>query len=203
MSREGRERLARAVRDLIAHAVEADLTAEQAIAAAELIERVATELDKLPRREPKAPVLPDLADIQGQFGGDPVIGLSNPIAPPIEVEIDGLVVRGRANLGRPYEGPPGHVHGAVIASAFDLLLGLANVVSGNPAMTGTLTVRYLVPTPLFTDLVFGCATEAVEGRKIRVRGTLRAGEVVHAEAEGIFVRMRDDVARARFLDGES
>ena len=200
MSREGRERLAAAVRTLIEHAVEADLTAEQAIAAAEVIERVAQELDPLPRRIPKMPELPDLGDLQGHFGADPVIGASNPIAPPVRVEVDGRVVRASANLTRPYEGPPGFVHGAVIASVFDLLLGLANVVSGNPAMTGTLTVRYLRPTPLFTDLTFTTETDRAEGRKVFVRGTLHADGAPTAEAEGIFVQMRPEVARAHFLE---
>jgi acyl-coenzyme A thioesterase PaaI-like protein len=199
VSREGRERLARAVRTLIEHAVEADLTNDDANRAAGAIEAVARDLDRLERRLPKEPRLPDLDDLQAHFGGDPVLGRSNPIAPPVEIEIVGSTVRGRANLTRPYEGPPGHVHGAVIASVFDIMLGLANIVTGNPSMTGTLSVRYLRPTPLFTDLVFEAKTDRTEGRKVFVTGSLDAGGARSAEAEGIFVQMRPEEARARFL----
>ena len=40
----------------------------------------------------------------------------------------------------------------MIAETFDEMLGAANIVAGNPGMTGTLTIRYRKPTPLRTDL---------------------------------------------------
>ena len=62
-------------------------------------------------------------------------------------------VRGDAWFDYPYEGPPTCVHGGVIAETFDEMLGAANMVADNPAMTGTLTIRYRKPTPLRTALV--------------------------------------------------
>ena len=58
---------------------------------------------------------------------------------------------GQAWFDCAYEGPPTCVHGGVIAETFDEMLGAANMVAGNPGMTGTLTVRYRKPTPLRTD----------------------------------------------------
>jgi hypothetical protein len=56
--------------------------------------------------------------------GNVVIGLRNPIAPPLSVNYraDGLVWS-EFNLGAPYEGPPGHVHGGVCAMVLDHVLG--------------------------------------------------------------------------------
>ena len=51
-----------------------------------------------------------------------------------------------------YEGPPGCVHGGVIALVFDELLGAANIAAGSPGMTGTLTIRYREPTPIRTEI---------------------------------------------------
>jgi acyl-CoA thioesterase FadM len=54
-------------------------------------------------------------------------------------------------------------------------------------MTGTLTIRYRKPTPLDTELRFEAAVQRVEGRKIFAEGRLYAGDVLTAEAEGIFI----------------
>ena len=53
-----------------------------------------------------------------------------------------------------YEGPPGNVHGGMVAAAFDEVLGMAQSLSGNAGFTGTLTIRYRSPTPLYEPLLF-------------------------------------------------
>lgn len=117
----------------------------------------------------------------------PVMGRYNPIAPPLEITLEGGVVHARATFGAAYEGPPRSVHGAIVAAAFDQVLALVNVANGKPAMTGTLTVRYRKPTPLHTELRFEAHTDRVEGRKVFATSTLHAGDVLCAEAEGVFV----------------
>ena len=59
--------------------------------------------------------------------------------------------------------------------------------TGQPGMTGTLTIRYRKPTPLDTDLRFEATVQRVEGRKIFAEGRLYAGDVLTAEAEGVFI----------------
>ena len=61
---------------------------------------------------------------------------------------------GLVRFGSAYEGPPGHVHGGFVAAAFDEVLGYVQSLGGRPGMTGTLTVRYRSPTPLYTELRF-------------------------------------------------
>jgi acyl-coenzyme A thioesterase PaaI-like protein len=87
------------------------------------------------------------------------------------------------------------VHGGVIAETFDEMLGAANMVAGNPGMTGTLTVKYRKPTPLRTDLRIEARCVGRSGRKIRTWAGIYHGEVLTAEADGIFI----EVAPARFL----
>ena len=187
--RAARERLADAVRELIDHLADADAPPKVLEEAAGEVERLAELLGPHPRRGPKSPNMPDLENLQSSFWRDPVIGRSNPVAPPIEITIEEGLVQGRVRLGLAYEGPPGYAHGAVIAGAFDQILGLANLASGNVGMTGTLKVRYRRPTPLDTDLLFEGWADRVEGRKIYTEGRLLAGENVTAEAEGVFVNL--------------
>lgn len=200
VERAHRERLADAVRKLIEHAVNAEVPDDEAAEIAAILEGIDERLARHPRGALLKKALPDLNDLQAIFRGDPVIGEHNPIAPPVAVELDGDVIRGSANLGAPYEGPPGYVHGAVIAATFDMLLGLANVASGNPGMTGTLTVRFRKPTPLHTDLSFETRTGEKEGRKVIAHGTLHANGELTAEAEGIFVALDLDRAMKYFSD---
>ena len=125
------------------------------------------------------------------FPYSPSSGPRNPIAPPVEMlERDGAV-HGSVNFGAAYAGPPGFVHGGVIALVFDELLGVATVLDGTGGMTGTLKIRYRAPTPLETHLSLTGRVTGHEGRKIIARGELRCGDVVTAEAEGIFVRLKE------------
>ena len=128
------------------------------------------------------------------FPFSPMIGLYSPLAPPLHCELrDGGVVS-HAVLGAAYEGPPGCVHGGIIAGLFDELLGVANIAGGAGAMTGTLTIAYRSPTPLYTDLTLSGHVESIEGRKVRTVGTLYAGDRLCVEANGIFIL----VEHARF-----
>jgi len=123
----------------------------------------------------------------GFFDHSPMLGRANPLAPPIELWLDGEVIRGSATFGAGYEGPPGCVHGGYVAAAFDEVLGSTQSLSGSPGMTARLTVNYRKPTPLGVPLTFEGRLEAVDGRKIYTRGELYAGDVLCAEAEGLFV----------------
>jgi acyl-coenzyme A thioesterase PaaI-like protein len=123
----------------------------------------------------------------GFFDHSPMLGQANPLAPPIRLWLEDDRILGSVTFGPAYEGPPGCVHGGYIAAAFDEVLGSTQSLSGSPGMTGRLTVHYRSPTPLATELRFEGRLERVEGRKIFTRGELRAGDVLCAEAEGLFI----------------
>jgi len=139
-------------------------------------------------------------DTDAFFDHSPFIGLSNPLSPPIRLRVEGGRVHGLAVFGSAYEGPPGCVHGGYIAAAFDEVLGFAQSLTGNPGMTGTLTVRYVAPTPLHTELRFEAGVDGTERRKILASGTVHAGSLLTARAQGVFISV--DAARfAELLEG--
>ncbi len=131
----------------------------------------------------------------------PLAGDANPVAPPLRLRAVGERVEGTVVFGRAYEGPPGHVHGGFVAAAFDEVLGMVQSMSGEPGMTGTLTVKYRRPSPLYRELRFDAHVDRVDGRKIFTVGTLHDGETLLAEAEGIFIsvgaRRFQELAEAR------
>ena len=78
----------------------------------------------------------------------------------------------------------------------DELLGAVNVVNDLGAMTGTLTVRYRRPTPLFEEVRMEGRTGEARGRKVFAQGEIWHGDTLLAEAEGVFIKVADDF-RAR------
>ena len=187
---EQKRRLARAMREVMERLVPSFAPEDELRAAADGLERYAARLRTHPRL--KRAVGPaesaNAGDVGAFFDQSPMIGLANPLAPPITIGKSGPTsAEARVTFGSAYEGPPGCVHGGFVAAAFDEVLGFVQSLSGNPGFTGTLTVRYRKPTPLHTELRFDTEITGTEGRKVFARGEVYAGAVLCAEAEAIFV----------------
>jgi acyl-coenzyme A thioesterase PaaI-like protein len=139
---------------------------------------------------PSAPRYPRLDSVTGPadvMPFDPVIGLLSPLAPPLSIStVEGRTVA-TVSFTTPYEGPPGCVHGGVIAACFDQVLNVANLLAGAAGPTATLEVRYCRPTPLATPVTFETSAPVVDGREVRTTAVLRAGDTITAEASGTFV----------------
>ena len=187
----GRERelrsMADAVRRLVtitvSHSADAATTAD----AARRLHALADEL---------APLVPDPAP--SRYGGsgehphdhfqyDAVLGLYNPLALPVELSWEPPLAVGRARFGIAYEGPPGLVHGAVIAGVFDQVCNVANVENQVAGPTATLSISYRRPTRLDVDLAVEAWVERVDGRKVTTLARLVQDGEVTCEAEGLFI----------------
>jgi acyl-coenzyme A thioesterase PaaI-like protein len=120
--------------------------------------------------------------------GNPVIGIRNPIAPPLTIErsADDAVFTD-FHLGAAYEGPPGHVHGGVSALVLDHVLGEVAADAETPRFTGTITLRYLRPTRL-GRLHAEARITRTDGFKAYAAGHLADDEGITVEAEGIFIQ---------------
>jgi len=120
--------------------------------------------------------------------GNPVIGIRNPIAPPLKIERDddGSIFTD-FHLGAAYEGPPGHVHGGISALVLDHVLGEVAADEQNPRFTGTITLRYLRPTRL-GRLHAEARITRTDGYKAYAAGHLADDEGITVEAEGIFIQ---------------
>ena len=131
-----------------------------------------------------------LASGERMAWGNAVIGIRNPIAPPLEIHHDAT---GKSfcdfHLGAAYEGPPGHVHGGVAALILDHLLGEAASDGINPRLTGTISFRYVRATRL-GHLHAEAMTTRIDGVKTFAAGHLADEEGVTVEAEGVFILPR-------------
>lgn len=200
--RRALRRIAAANRDLIEDLVGTEVEPDELVAVAEELEALAARF----RRDRPRSIYEGMGEAALSGGGvdftsffdhSPLIGLANPLAPPIRLDFGEDSVVGRVTFGAVYEGPPGTVHGGFVAAAFDEVLGSAQSYSGAPGMTARLTVNYRKPTPLHTPLEIEGRFDRREGRKVFTTGRIVADGVVTAEAEGLFVSM--DAERFRKL----
>jgi acyl-coenzyme A thioesterase PaaI-like protein len=104
------------------------------------------------------------------------------------------------HLAAQFQGPPGHVHGGIIATLLDEAMSKANRHRNIVAMTRHISVDYRRPVPLETELTIEGWSEtdaaSATGRKHRCSAELRDadGEVL-ASAHGIFIQVTDAALR--------
>jgi acyl-coenzyme A thioesterase PaaI-like protein len=128
--------------------------------------------------------------ISGRF--DEIPGRGQLLVPVVRVDtLDDQELHGTVHFGRFYLGANGAAHGGAMPLVFDDILGkLANTGGRGLSRTAYLHVDYRSVTPVGADLVIDAWFEREEGRKRFLRGTLRDGERVCAEATGLFVELR-------------
>jgi hypothetical protein len=196
--------LASEVRRLAGATVSVDAPREAIVEATREVARIADMLQRHvptphPPRYPGGATVRDVADF---FAFDPVIGRLSPLAPPVHVEWHDPLAVGLVRFGVPYEGPPGCVHGGIIAATFDQVFNVANLMRGVAGPTRKLQTIYKKPTPLLVELRFEAWVDRVEGREVHTHGRILHGDVVTVEAEGTFVQLSHERVM-RLLDANA
>jgi uncharacterized protein (TIGR00369 family) len=192
--------LGTALRELIDAAVRTEVSVDE-LAAATAEARALTE-----RLRAEGRGLHDIATVDdpeiGERWYSPVYGPGNPVAPPLVAtdSPDGRAT-GRATLGKPHEGPPGLVHGGVVATLLDHVLARAVRAAGRGGLTATLTVTFRRPVQLGVPLLATAELTGQDGRRTTASARLVAEDdpgTTLAEAEGLFVALRPERAADMF-----
>jgi hypothetical protein len=156
---------------------------DQIRSATEILRRHSRKREQLRFGEPPS----DANDGRPYYVGGAIVGPHAPVFPRLALAFEDGRSTGTVNFPLRFEGPPNSLHGGVVALFFDQALGQHNLMVGIPAMTGSLTIRYRKPTPLFRDLEFEVDSDRQSERKVVTRGRLFSGDEVFAEAEGLFI----------------
>ncbi len=135
-------------------------------------------------------LVPETEWVSGQLSSLP--GRAQLLIPRYSVdELDDQAMAGSVRFGRHYLGSNGAVHGGALPLLFDDILGRLAITGGRPSSrTAYLHVDYRSVTPVDEDLRIECWFDREEGRKRFLRGILRHGDQVCAEANGLFVALR-------------
>jgi acyl-coenzyme A thioesterase PaaI-like protein len=102
-------------------------------------------------------------------------------------------VTGRFFLKQDHQGPPGHAHGGILASALDEAMAIALHAQGVHGLTRRLEVELLAPAPVGSFLRVDAAIDRREGEWVQLRASARTvgeeAEVI-ATARGEFKALR-------------
>mgnify|MGYP000692600831 CR=1 FL=1 len=142
-------------------------------------------------------------DIRRYVDRGALVGLCNPVAPPLQIQHTDGVSSCTVTLDERFVGAPGLTHGGVVASIYDQMCGHAVVWSGLHALTIELSIRYVRPTPLHAPLVFSAHIERDAGATLRLVGscTLRGTPITSCSAT--FKKIDRATADALFAPGQS
>jgi acyl-coenzyme A thioesterase PaaI-like protein len=197
--REAVAELGEALRDLTTRAIGSEVDIDELRRVTENARELATALGERQRRPDQPSRVDDLR--RGQRPFNPVVGLGNPVAPPMRVEIvDGAAI-GWCTLDWRYEGPFTYAHGGVSALLLDQIMGYACAAAGHPGVTGRLEVRYRSTVPLHQPLRVQAKLIDVLGVRAAVRGSISLAsspDVELVEAEGRFLALRPEQAARLF-----
>lgn len=99
-------------------------------------------------------------------------------------------IRGAFRVGAEYQGGPGFVHGGIIATLLDEVMGKVNRFRNVRAVTAELQVEYLRPVPVEEELVLAGWEVSKKGRNLYHVGEIRSTSgALLARGKGRFVEI--------------
>lgn len=119
-------------------------------------------------------------------------GGANPHGMKLAFELDEAAqrVRGAFRIGSEFQGGPGFVHGGIIATLLDEVMGKVNRFRKIRAVTAELQVEYLRPVPVDAHLVLEAWEVEKKGRSLYHASEIRsASGAVLARGKGRFVEI--------------
>ena len=106
------------------------------------------------------------------------IGAYNPCFPEYVIAVEGPRAGGTVTFPLAFEGPPGIVHGGVLATVFDCVVQHHNCDVGVAGRTTSLLIEYRRPAPLGVGLTFEIEREAGDRRITSLCRLFRDGETL-------------------------
>jgi acyl-coenzyme A thioesterase PaaI-like protein len=182
-------RIAAGVRTLNARIMRLSGSLESLTAAAEQVEALLASLDEVTQSRALQTFrfAFDRDHPNGVLPFNPATGTFNPIAPLVEMALEGEMLVAHAEFASCHEGGPDTVQGGMLAALYDQLLAYAVMNRGRTGPTLWLKVSYLKPTPIHRRLRFECAVESVDGRKFLVTGSCHCGDEKLSEAQALML----------------
>jgi uncharacterized protein (TIGR00369 family) len=107
----------------------------------------------------------------------------------------------RARIPQRFQGPPGYVHGGVIATLLDEAMSKANRQFGILAMTRQMEVEYLKPVPLNIPIRVSAHHRSATGRAHRCEAEIAAEDgTVLARGKALFIAVNPDYLKKTQAD---
>ena len=108
------------------------------------------------------------------------------------IDPEKVTTTAHVELTRLHEGPPGYIHGGIIATLMDEAMSKLNRPLNVLAMTRHMEVDYLRPAPLHRPLILIGTHLSREGRKLFHKAELQLPDgTVLARGKGLFIAITE------------
>jgi acyl-coenzyme A thioesterase PaaI-like protein len=110
---------------------------------------------------------------------------------------DVITATAHIQLDRMHEGPPGHIHGGIVAALLDEAMSKLNRPLNVIAMTRHMEIDYLRPSPLYQPLLLVSHHLSRTGRKLFHQAELRHPDgTILARAKGLFIAIDEKLLQS-------
>ena len=97
-----------------------------------------------------------------------------------------------------FEGGPGLVHGGILSTVLDDMMGYATFTQNLFCVTANLNVNFRAPSPVDKEFELYAWVKEVDGNKVYAESVIQSEDSIHVEADGLFINIGQDGARQYF-----
>ncbi len=127
-----------------------------------------------------------------------VSGVENPKGMKMVPVIKDRKIYAKYIFEKSFEGGPGLVHGGILSTVLDDMMGYATFTQNLFCVTANLNVNFRVPSPVDKEFELYAWVKEVDGNKVYAESVIQSEDSIHVEADGLFINIGQDGARQYF-----
>ena len=127
-----------------------------------------------------------------------VSGVENPKGMKMVPIIKDRKIYAKYVFEKSFEGGPGLVHGGILSTVLDDMMGYATFTQNLFCVTANLNVNFRAPSPVDKEFELYAWVKEVDGNKVYAESVIQSEDAIHVEADGLFINIGQDGARQYF-----
>ena len=127
-----------------------------------------------------------------------VSGVENPKGMKMVPIIKDRKIYAKYIFEKSFEGGPGLVHGGILSTVLDDMMGYATFTQNLFCVTANLNVNFRAPSPVDKEFELYAWVKEVDGNKVYAESVIQSEDAIHVEADGLFINIGQDGAREYF-----
>ena len=127
-----------------------------------------------------------------------VSGVENPKGMKTVPVIKDRKIYAKYIFEKSFEGGPGLVHGGILSTVLDDMMGYATFTQNLFCVTANLNVNFRAPSPVDKEFELYAWVKEVDGNKVYAESVIQSEDAIHVEADGLFINIGQDGARQYF-----
>ena len=128
-----------------------------------------------------------------------VSGVENPHSMKMVPVIRDQKIYAKYIFEKRFEGGPGLVHGGILSTVLDEMMGYATVTHNLWCVTANLEVNYRSPCRGEEEFELSAWVKEIDGKKVYTESIIFSGDEVHVESSGLFINLGQARAQTFFI----